>query len=248
MTLHFRRGSLVEKTVWAEGLFTLHVQVDGIVPFEPGQFLQVGLELEGEQVYRPYSVASPFGEMIEFYIVLVEDGKLTPHLWRLEKGDTLDISERAAGRFTLKQTPDAEHLWLVGTGTGLAPYIAMLRTDVPWTRYRKIILVHGARYAADLSYAEELQQWEKERPGQFCYVPTITREQSDGVLKGRINELLESEALEHAANTSIKPENSAIMLCGNPAMLDAMESLLEERGLARHRSKSPGQIVLERYW
>ena len=143
----------------AEGLFTIHVRNNGVKPFEPGQFLQVGYTRGDEHVHRPYSVASPWGEVIEFFIVLVEDGQLTPYLWTLEEGDQVDVSQRAAGSFTLKKTPEADNLWLVATGTGLAPYIAMLRTEQPWERYQKIVVVHGVRVAADLGYAEELANW-----------------------------------------------------------------------------------------
>lgn len=248
MALKFCEGVVTHKRVWAPGLFTKRIKVDGVLPFEPGQFLQVGIENEGSTIYRPYSVASPHGKELEFYIVTVDDGELTPHLWASEVGDRILVSERAAGRFTLEKTPVAENLWLVATGTGLAPYVAMLRTPTPWNRYKRIVVVHGVRQFQDLSYGDEFDEFKKQHHEQFVYIPALTRETVESTLHGRIPQLLESGELEKCAGCQIKPDNTAIMLCGNPAMLDEMEEKLGVCGLEKHRSKSPGQIVLERYW
>jgi len=248
MTLLWTRATVTQRHVWEEGLFTLTVEAPQVLPFEPGQFLQLGLEIEGQHVHRPYSVASPHGAKLEFYIVRVESGALTPHLWRLGVGDQLEVSEKAAGRFTLEHAPEGEDLYLVATGTGLAPYVAMLRTDGPWRRYPRIVLIHGARHASDLSYAEEWRRHAQTYGDRFKYVPVASREAIAGGLQGRIPKLLESGELEQFIGRPISPETSAWMLCGNPAMLDDMEAGLVSRGLKRHRSKSPGQIVVERYW
>lgn len=252
MALKWCHGTITGRQVWADGLFTIKVAVEGIDPFQPGQFLQVGMQLtdgdQQEHVYRPYSVASPWGPVLEFFIVVVPEGRLTPRLWELDSGDPIDVSARGAGRFTLKHTPAAENLWLVATGTGLAPYIAMLRTEDPWQAYENIVVVHGVRHGCDLAYADELREISAARSGRLAYVPTVTREEFDGALTGRIPGLLENGSLESRAGITIHPDSSAIMLCGNPAMLDDMEALLEQRGVRRHRSKAPGQLVLERYW
>ncbi len=252
MALKWCHGTVTDRQVWTDGLFTIKVEVDGIDPFVPGQFLQVGMHLQNgetrEHVFRPYSVASPWGPTLEFFIVVVPEGRLTPQLWDLKSGDPIDVSARAAGRFTLRHTPPADHLWLVATGTGLAPYIAMLRTGDPWQQYRKIVVVHGVRHGTDLAYADELRKFSHDRAGQLVYIPTVTREEVDGALTGRIPNLLENGSLEAEAKIELVPETTAIMLCGNPAMLDDMEALLEKRGVHRHRSKTPGHLVLERYW
>lgn len=241
-------ATVVEKKVWTEGLFTLRIKSETVQPFEPGQFLHLALGDEENRVNRPYSVASPHGEELEFFIVMVEDGELTPRLWQLETGSELEVSERAAGSFTLKKTPDAEILWLVSTGTGLAPYIAMLRTDYPWERFKKIAVVHGVRYAADLAYTDELNALSGKYPGRFQLVQSLTREEQDGVMHGRIPTLIEDGTLENQIGWEMNKDNSAVLLCGNPAMLDDMEDKLGARGMTKHRTKSPGQIVLERYW
>jgi len=241
-------ATIVDKKIWTEGLFTISITANDVNEFEPGQFLQLGVEDGDALINRPYSVASPTGDVLEFFIVLVDDGQLTPRLWKLEVGDTLKVSQRAAGSFTLKKSPAAECLWLVSTGTGLAPYIAMLRTAEPWEKYQKIIVVHGVRFAADLGYTDELKEFEKKDPERFTLIQALTRESTDGLLKGRIPALLESGELESVSGCQLRDDNSTVLLCGNPAMLDDMEEKLGTRGLKRHRKKSPGQIVLERYW
>ena len=241
-------ATVVEKRVWTDGLFTLTISTDAVQPFEPGQFLHLALGDDDHRVNRPYSVASPHGKELDFFIVRVDDGELTPRLWKLEKGDSVDVSQRAAGSFTLKKTPEAEILWLISTGTGLAPYIAMLRDSTAWEKFSKIVVVHGVRHAADLCYTEEMKEWADKSDGKFKLVQSLTREEQAGTLKGRIPQLLEGGALEETVGLEMKKDNSSVLLCGNPAMLDEMESKLGERDMKKHRSKSPGQIVLERYW
>jgi ferredoxin--NADP+ reductase len=254
------QSKVLEKKVWTDGLFTISIDGSGVEEFAPGQFLHLAGYPNGiadgasedlrekERVNRPYSVASPHGEALEFFIVKVDDGELTPHLWNLEPGDDIEVSQKAAGRFTLEKTPDAENLWLVATGTGLAPYIAMLRTEEPWQRFRKIVVVHGVRYANDLAYTDELKKLEESKEGSFTLVQALTRESADGALNGRIPALVEDGTLETVAGCEMTKDASSVLLCGNPAMLDSMEEILGKREMMRHRSKSPGQIVLERYW
>ena len=248
MAVTWTKSLITRKRVWKDGLFTITVDAPNVFPFTAGQFLQLGLVDEENHIHRPYSVASPHGTELEFYIVLVEDGELTPLLWALNEGDSLDVSERAAGRFTLERAPDADNLWLVATGTGLAPYIAMLRTEEPWERYQRICVVHGVRHEQDLSYQDELCAYGEQYPGRFAYVPATTRDEFSTGLQGRIPSLFEEGSLEEFAETSLTSTDSTILLCGNPAMLDDMELQLERRGMKRHRSRAPGQIVVERYW
>jgi ferredoxin--NADP+ reductase len=247
-------ATVVEKKVWSEGLFTIRIAADEITPFLPGQFLQLGVFPEGHDgdesklINRPYSVASPHGELLDFFIVLVEDGELTPKLWALGEGDKLQVSQRAAGSFTLKKTPEAETLWLVATGTGLAPYVAMLRTEEPWENFQNIVVIHGVRHFADLAYTDELKSFEQQYPERFKLVQALTREEADGTLNGRIPGLFDNGEIESQTGFQCRADNSSILLCGNPAMLDSMEEVLGKREMKKHRSKSPGQIVLERYW
>ena len=242
-------AQIVEKKIWTDGLFTLTIKSDEVQAFEPGQFLHLALLDENEsRINRPYSVASPHGTELEFFIVLVEDGKLTPRLWKLEVGDTVQVSDKAAGRFTLEHTPASESLWLIATGTGLAPYIAMLRDPKIWNSYSEIVVMHGVRYHADLAYVDELKCWADDADKCFHYVPALTRESVEGIPHGRLPGLIESGYAEDVTGSTISAEATSIMLCGNPAMLESMLAVLETKGLKEHRRKFPGQVVLERYW
>jgi ferredoxin--NADP+ reductase len=239
---------LRSKKVWSPGLFTLSIEAPGVKPFEPGQFLQVGIQGTDKHIHRPYSVASPHGPVLEFFIVLVEDGQLTPILWNMEPGTAIDVSESAAGSFTLSHAPAAETLWMIGTGTGLAPYIAMLRYEKTWQRYQKIAVVHGVRHGKDLAYTDEMANYAERYPGRFKYQAVASREETEGAVHGRITTAMDNGQLEARIGWKIQPATSTVMLCGNPAMLDDMEAGLNQRGLKKHKKKEPGQIVIERYW
>ncbi len=240
-------GVITQKKVWSEGLFTLSVEAPEVLPFEPGQFLQLGTDTPHGHVIRPYSVASPHGRLLDFFIVLVEDGKLTPHLWSKQVGDPVEVSLKAAGSFVLSRAPDGQILWLIATGTGLAPYIAMLRTEAPWQRYAKIVVVHGVRHEADLAYQEELACYKERYGDRFDAVPVVSREQCQGALHGRITTCIANGSIEAVVDHSFTPD-CCVMMCGNPDMLAETERLLGERDIKRHKPKEPGQIVLERYW
>lgn len=242
------QGRVVKKHVWVQGLFTLSIQVPGVEPFEPGQFLQLGVPQPDKHLHRPYSVASPHGEILEFFIVLVETGSLTPKLWSMNEGDSIDVSQKAAGSFTLSHAPKSKDLWLIATGTGLAPYIAMLRTAKPWENYDRIFVVNGVRYGQDLAYQSEFEAWSIRHPGVFHSISVVSRENVPNALHGRITTVLENGSLEQSLGAPIHPDASTILLCGNPDMLDEMENMLGQRGLKKHKAKDPGHIVIERYW
>ena len=245
--MKWTHGTVTRKVIWTEGLFTLEIEAPEVAEFEPGQFLQLGIDQEDGHLHRPYSVASPHGRVLDFFIVLVEEGRLTPHLWKMDVGDTLDVSMKAAGSFTLSHCPDGESLWLIATGTGLAPYIAMLRRPDAWERYKKIVVVHGVRHVADLAYQTELANHKASYGDRFSYIPVVSREAMPGGLSGRITSCIANGSLENAAQSELQPD-CCVMMCGNPDMLNETESLLGERGLKKHRKKEPGQIVVERYW
>lgn len=240
-------ATVEKKHVWAPGLFTLTVRCPEVQAFEPGQFLQLAMEVDGTHVHRPYSVASPPGESVDFFIVVVEDGKLTPHLWKLEEGDAVQVSQRAAGGFTLKHSPSARVLWLLATGTGIAPYIAMLRTNTPWESYKKIVFVHGVRHGSDLAYQDELAVHSSKYGDRFKYIPVVSRAEVPGALPGRITNCIQKGSLQQMAGEEFGTD-SCVLMCGNPDMLNETEELLIARGLKKHKAKDPGQIVVERYW
>jgi len=222
--------------------------------FEPGQCATLGLPDPagpGKFLRRVYSVASaPGADHLEFYIQLVREGQFTTRLWHHGQGDALWLSPRLVGRFTLAAVPEDADLLLVGTGTGLAPYLSMLRHARGSGRWHRCAVVHGARTQAELGYREELRHWTAE-DCDLAYVPTLTREPEgsgwDGA-RGRVQGLLASGELEQRAGFALDPARSHVFLCGHPGMIDELEELLKPRGFRLHSSAEPGNLHFERYW
>lgn len=242
------QGRIAARREWAPGLVTLSVDAP-IEPFAPGQFVNLGLELGGQVVRRSYSLASAPSGMPEFYLTALESGELSPALLRLELGASVLLDPRPQGFFTLKWVPDAAELWMVATGTGLAPFVSMLRSDEVWQRFERIVLVHGVRQRLHLAYADELAELATAHGGRLLRVPVVSREPgAPGVVEGRIPDALHDGRLEVHAGLALSPERSHLMLCGNPGMIDDVMRVLEPRGLLRHRTRKPGHITTERYW
>ncbi len=233
---------------WAEGLMTLGLDTP-IEPFEPGQWVNLALPVGGEMVRRAYSLASAPAERPEFYLSLIPDGALSPGLFALAPGDSIEIETTAYGFFTLRWVPPAEELWLVATGTGLAPFMSILRDEEVWERFRRLVLVHGVRESAHLGYRDEILERSKAHEEKLAYVAVVSREpQAKDALHGRVTTAFASGELERAAGIELSPERSHVMLCGNPEMITELTSLGESRGLLRHRQRKPGHITAERYW
>lgn len=244
-------GRVVGSRQWTDTLFSLRVTLGKPgprLPFEAGQFVRIALDIGGERIARPFSfVNRPEDPVLEFYGVIVPDGPLSPRLARLAKGDALFIADNPSGFLVLSEVPPAEDLWLVATGTGIAPFLSILRTEAPWQRYRRVVLVHGTRYQAELVYRDMIEEVKRNFPGRFSYVRLVSRENSPIALQGRIPAAIRDGRLE-AAGTPISPERSQFMLCGNPAMLKDVAAALAERGLRKHRRRAPGQITVESFW
>jgi ferredoxin--NADP+ reductase len=244
-------GRVIENRMWTDTLFSLRVELGTGVPrllFEAGQFVRIGLDIGEERIARPFSfVNAPDDPVLEFYGVVVPEGPLSPRLARLQAGDTLHVADNPAGWLILPEVPPAEDLWLVATGTGIAPFLSILRTAAPWQRYRRVILVHGVRNAKELVYANLIEQLMRACPGRLSYVRFVSREKLPGALQGRIPAAVADGRLEAAA-TAISPERSQLMLCGNPDMLKDMAAAVAARGLKKHRRRSPGQITVESFW
>lgn len=236
---------IIERSDWAPGLWSFRVDAT-IDNFVPGRFLNVGLEVDGELVKRSYSLGSPPGAPPEFYLVRVEGGALTPPLYELGVGDDVLVSPRAAGFFTLDEVPNARDLWMVATGTGIAPYVSMLRAGEGLDRFERIVVVHGVRHLADLGYRTELETMAAE--GKLTYLPACTRESAEGVLDGRLPERLTDGGLEARAGVEVTPAHSHVMLCGNPGMIDGIVATLKTRDMSKHRRRRPGHISFEKYW
>jgi ferredoxin--NADP+ reductase len=182
----------------------------------------------------------------EFYGIVVPEGPLSPTLARLQPGDTLYVAPNPAGFLVLSEVPDAETLWLISTGTGIAPFLSILRTEAPWRRFKNVVLVHAVRHARELVYRETIEKLVTQR--QLRYVRFVSREPHPGSLSGRIPAAVPDGRLEQAAGLEIAPESSQVLLCGNPDMLKDTTAALVERGLRKHRRRNPGQISVESFW
>lgn len=239
-------GRVLENRHWTETLFSLRVQVPGEAPqlaFEAGQFVRIALDIGGERIARPFSFVNPPQDpVLEFYGVEVPEGPLSPRLMRLRAGDALHVASNPAGFLVLSELPDAETLWLLSTGTGIAPFLSIMRTETLWRRFRDIVLVHAVRHAKELAYRDLIRQ------KNVKYVTFVSREPHAGSLAGRIPAALRDGRLEAAAGLRIAAQTSQVMLCGNPDMLRDAQAALVERGLKKHRRRSPGQITVESFW
>jgi ferredoxin--NADP+ reductase len=255
----------------APGLRILQVAPDGweLPPFRPGQFAVLGLPASAPRnpgaepedpplpqdsfLRRAYSIASSSRdhEFLEFYLVEVPSGALTPRLFALKEGDRLWLGPKLTGLFTLEQVPADKNVVFIATGTGLAPYMSMLRTRLEAGGTRRYGVIHGARNAHDLGYREELVAMERLAPN-FTYIPVLTRPETEPVPwkghTGRLPEFWKTRVLAQAWGFQPSPADTHFFLCGNPAMLEAMEAMLEAEGFTEHSPRHPGQIHLEKYW
>jgi ferredoxin--NADP+ reductase len=240
-------GKVLENRAWTQTLFSLRVQCPAL-KFDAGQFVRIALDIGGERIARPFSfVNAPDDPVLEFYGVIVPEGPLSPLLARLQKGDGLYVADNPSGFLVLAEVPPAEDLWLLATGTGIAPFLSILRTGVPWERYRQVILVHAVRQASELVYREMILEFQEARK-QFKYISFVSRESHAASLAGRIPAAIRDGRLETAAGAPIAPERSQFMLCGNPAMLKDAAAELAARGLRKNRRRTPGHITVESFW
>ncbi|HEY3328013.1 MAG TPA: ferredoxin--NADP reductase [Novimethylophilus sp.] len=244
----FSEGTVVGKQRWAERLYSLRVDA-AVAPFQAGQFTKLALDINGEMVERPYSfISAPGDKPLEFYFILVPGGPLTQRLAALEVGDAVWVSAHAAGFLTLSEVPDAKHLWLLSTGTGIGPFLSILKTEAPWQRFDRVVLAHAVRQADELAYDETIREFAQQHSEQFRFVPFVSRAETDFALQARIPETIADGRLEAWAGIPLSPEGSQVMLCGNPDMLRDTTGILLARGMKKNRRHDPGHITVESYW
>ncbi|AWA48697.1 MAG: ferredoxin--NADP(+) reductase [Acinetobacter sp. GWC1_38_13] len=237
---------------WAHNLFSFTMTRPAHFKFTAGQFARIGLMVNGELVVRAYSVvSSPFDENLEFFSIVVPDGAFTSNLQHLEIGDELYLDKTAYGYLTLAryQLPLAHDLWLLATGTGLAPFLSMLQDFETWTKYQHIHLIYSVRSTAELAYVDRIQEIAEsfgEGHTGFKFVPIITRD-PNATLHDRLPVLIENGELEKVVGLSLNPATSHVMLCGNPQMVEDTKDALKQRGLTMNR-RGEGNIAVENYW
>lgn len=242
-------GKVSQVEHWTENLFSIRLHAP-TSPFTAGQYAKLALEIDGERVQRAYSyVNAPSDSTLEFYVVNVPEGKLSPRFHRLQPGDELLVTKDAAGFFVLDEIPPCRTLWMLATGTGIGPYFSILQEGKGLERFEHIVLVHAARLGRDLSYLPLMKQLQQRHGDRLRIQTVVSREQSEGSLTGRVPALISSGALEAAVGLPLDAQTSHVMLCGNPQMVrDTQQLLKDERQMSKHLRRRPGHITSEQYW
>jgi ferredoxin--NADP+ reductase len=238
---------------WNETLFSFTTTRDRGLRFKNGHFLMLGLEVEGKPLLRAYSVASPnYSEYLEFYSIKVAGGPLTSRLQHLKVGDSVLISKKPTGTLVLNTLAPGKRLFLLATGTGLAPFMSIIRDPETYERFELVTLVHGVRFASELGYCDYIRDelpnddfLGEQIKNQLRYYPTVTREPYEN--QGRITHLLESGKLCGDLGISqLDPAEDRVMVCGSPSMLSDLVTQLESWGFAEGATHAPAQYAVER--
>ncbi|WP_425477528.1 ferredoxin--NADP reductase [Dyella solisilvae] len=239
---------------WNDTLFSFRTTRDPGFRFDSGHFVMLGLEVDGKPLLRAYSIASAsYEEHLEFVSIKVAGGPLTSRLQHLKPGDPIIVSRKPTGTLVLNDLRPGKHLYLLGTGTGLAPFLSIVRDPETYQRFDRVVLAHGVRRTSDLVYAQYIEQTlpQHEYVGELVreklvYYPSVTREPFRH--RGRLTDaIVDGRLCEHAGLPPMHPGTDRVMLCGSPAMLDDACALLDGRGFrASPRTREPGDYVIER--
>lgn len=239
---------------WNDTLFSFTTTRDRGLRFENGHFVMIGIEIEGKPLMRAYSIASAnYDEHLEFLSIKVQNGPLTSRLQHLKPGDDILVSRKPVGTLVLHDLLPGKRLYLFATGTGLAPFMSIIKDPQTYERFEKVVLVHGVRMVSELAYAEfiaeELPKNEffgHEVRDKLIYYPTVTREPFQN--RGRLTDLIQSGKLfEDIGLPPLDPQTDRAMICGSPTMLKDTCALLDARGfkISPHTGV-PGDYVIER--
>jgi ferredoxin/flavodoxin---NADP+ reductase len=251
-------SNLNEQTVlsvhhWTDTLFSFTCTRDAAFRFENGQFTMVGLDVEGKPLLRAYSLASAnYEENLEFLSIKVPDGPLTSRLQHLKEGDKVYIGKKPVGTLVVDNLLPGKTLWLLSTGTGLAPFMSIIKDPEVYERYERVVLTHTCRFVDELAYKEfitdHLPQHEhlgdliRER---LVYYPTVTRENFQ--TRGRITDLIQTgKVFEDLGVPPFSLDNDRMMLCGSPHMLKDTRELLAGLGFTEGSNSAPGHYVVEK--
>jgi ferredoxin--NADP+ reductase len=250
----FATEKILEVHHWNDTLFSFKATRDPSLRFENGHFVMLGLEVAGRPLTRAYSIASANHEdHLEFLSIKVPDGPLTSRLQHLRPGDPVLISRKPTGTLVIDDLNPGRHLYLLGTGTGLAPFMSIIKDPAVYERFEKVVLVHGVRQVSELAYLDYIRD---ELPrhafigelirDQLTYYPTVTREPF--VNRGRVTDLIASGQLARDVGLpELDPVSDRVMICGSQAMLTDTCALLDARGFkASRRRGEPGDYVIER--
>ena len=238
---------------WTPTLFSFTTTRDSGFRFLNGQFVMIGLPVNGKPLLRAYSIASAnYEESLEFYSIKVPDGPLTSRLQHLKPGDRIIVGRKPTGTLVQDKLLPGRNLYLLATGTGLAPFLSVIKDPESYQRFERVVLVHGCRYIAELAFQDRILN---ELPGdeflgedvtaKLLYYPTVTREPFRN--QGRITALLEAGKLEADLGLApLDPEHDRVMICGSPEMLTDLKRFLDGRGFIEGNHGEPGQYVIEK--
>jgi len=239
---------------WNETLFSFRTTRDPALRFRNGHFVMIGLPVDGKPLLRAYSVASAnHEEHLEFLSIKVPNGPLTSRLQHVQVGDELLVGRKPTGTLLIDDLKPGRRLFLLATGTGLAPFMRIVQDPDTYERFEQVILLHGVRFVSELAYRDFLTEGLREHEflgeivrAQFRYYPTVTREAFER--QGRVTELFEDHRIEDALDgIALDPAHDRAMICGSPAMLVDLRALLDARGLVvSPQTGVPGDYVFER--
>ena len=237
---------------WTDRLFSFTTTRDTSLRFSNGHFTMIGLKVDGKNLLRAYSIASPnYEEHLEFLSIKVEDGPLTSRLQHIQVGDTIIVGKKPTGTLLIDYLLPGKNLYLIGTGTGLAPWLAVARDPETYEKFDNVVVVHGVREVKELAYQEMFEQLPEHEflgeivKGKLHYYPTVTREPFRN--QGRITDLIANGTFP--ANIGLPPLDpltDRVMLCGSPAMLADLKVMLEKRDFEEGNTSTPGDFVVER--
>jgi ferredoxin--NADP+ reductase len=238
---------------WTDRLFSFTTTRDMGLRFSNGHFTMIGLMVNNKPLLRAYSIVSPnYEEHLEFLSIKVPDGPLTSRLQHIQVGDSIIVGRKPTGTLLVDYLLPGKNLYMLSTGTGMAPFLSVLRDPETYERFEKVILVHGVRQVNELAYHDYLTQDLPQHEllgemvtSQFLYYPTVTREPYRNT--GRITDLMENGKLfTDLGLPALDPKQDRVMICGSPQMLKDLKSLLEHRGFQEGNTTRPGDFVIER--
>ncbi|MGQ0710838.1 MAG: ferredoxin--NADP reductase [Rhodoferax sp.] len=249
----FLEETVTEVHHWTDRLFSFKTTRDQALRFSNGHFTMIGLRVDGKPLLRAYSIVSAnYEDHLEFLSIKVQDGPLTSRLQHIKVGDKIVVGKKPTGTLLIDYLLPGKNLYLIGTGTGLAPFMCIIRDPATYEKFEKVILVHGVREVKELAYTDYIQF---ELPDheflgdmvreQLLYYPTVTREPFRN--QGRVTTLMETGKLEADLGLPrLDGSRDRIMICGSPALNKDMRELLDKMGFTEGSTTSPGDYVVER--
>jgi ferredoxin--NADP+ reductase len=250
---NFNQESVLSVHHWTDTLFSFTTTRDPSFRFRNGEFTMIGLKIGGKPLMRAYSVASAnYEDRLEFFSIKVPDGPLTSHLQHLKAGDQVMVGRKATGTLVIDNLESGRNLYLIGTGTGLAPFLSVIKDPETYERFEKIVLLHGCRHVAELAYGEMINEMlpKDEMIGdlvsdKLIYYPTVTRDPFHN--RGRITDLMNSGKLySDIGLPMLDPAHDRAMICGSPALMTEMRASLLAKGMVEGNQGEPGQFVIEK--